>query len=263
VTETKPRTYEWAHGWIPLTLHAAILKAHGNHEAAERLLAEGRHRRAGGDFTTPLHEAQAAHHTRRVLRDLADDDLADAMGAEDVTDAELDALVGELDRRDRAARKAAAERARRARRREHRDRTRDADYDRRVDAGEDPEAAYAAAYGVTEERVRRDEAITSLRSSGYRGKGLDDLCRAAFRDHVEVSFLAAEAATNGYHLNRAGEAAGIDPRSLFTGPEARARKYASEDLLTYWQAHGRLTVDDFRAGVLGGHMRAKGAAAWH
>lgn len=255
MTATKEaRQYEWAHGWIPLTLHAAILKAHGNHEAAERLLAESR--RDG--FTTPLHEADRAHRAKRALRSVSDDDLAAAMGAEGITDTELGALVAELDRRDKADRKNAAARARRARRRNARDRAREADYDQRVDAGEDPESAYAAAYGITEERIRRDEAIDFLRSSGYTGKGLDELCRSAFREHATASYWAAEDATKGYFLNKAGTRAKIDPRDLFTGPEARARKYASRELLDYWQEHGRLTVDDFRAGILGGHMRHTG-----
>jgi len=34
-------------------------------------------------------------------------------------------------------------------------------------------------------------------------------------------------------LKRRGQDAGIYPRSLFTGPESRARKYASEELLAH------------------------------
>jgi len=265
VTATKqPPTYEWAHGWIPLTLHAAILKAHGNHAYAEKLLEQRDARRAAGgeQFSTPVHAAAAEHHVRRALRTLSDDQLADAMGAEDVTDAELDLLVREVDRRDRATRKAARDRARRARAREHRDAAREADYERRVDGGEDPEQAYAAAYGTTAERMRRDEAIAQLRFAGYRGRGFDELTRSAFQEHARLSWLAAEDATNGYLLNKAGRAAKIEPSSLFEGPESRARKYASRELLDFWQEHGRLTVDDFRAGLIGGHMRWKGTAAW-
>lgn len=254
--------YEWRHGWIPLTLHAAILKAHGNHDRAEQLLAEGRARRP--EFTTPLHQAAAAQQAHRQLRALSDDQLADAVGATD-DDARLDVLLAELDRRDKAAAKAAADRARRARRREHRDAARDAAYERRVAAGDDPEAAYAAAYGLTAERVRRDAAIGHLRSAGYRGKGLAELTRAAFADHVDIAHQAAEDECRGQLLTAEGlrlEAAGkLRPRDLFTGPEARARKYASPELLDFWQAHGRLTVEDYAGGILGGHMRHT-AGAW-
>jgi hypothetical protein len=37
-------------------------------------------------------------------------------------------------------------------------------------------------------------------------------------------------ATKGDRLNRRGREACIDERALFTGPESRARKYASEEL---------------------------------
>ena len=43
--------------------------------------------------------------------------------------------------------------------------------------------------------------------------------RAAIR---EVYYLNAEYETRGNMLNKAGRAAGIDPRSLFTGSGARA-----------------------------------------
>ena len=62
---------------------------------------------------------------------------------------------------------------------------------------------------------------------------------------VENEFIQAERATNGYMLNRKGLARGISPRSLFTGPEATARRYASDELLDYWQTHGRPTAAMF------------------
>ena len=48
---------------------------------------------------------------------------------------------------------------------------------------------------------------------------------------------AAEAATNGYLLNRAGQRRGIDERSLFAGPESRVLKYASAELIEWFQSH--------------------------
>jgi hypothetical protein len=42
-------------------------------------------------------------------------------------------------------------------------------------------------------------------------------------------------------LNRRGQAQDIDPRSLFTGPASRARKYASVELLEHWETHHRPT----------------------
>jgi hypothetical protein len=59
---------------------------------------------------------------------------------------------------------------------------------------------------------------------------------------VEHSFIQAENATNGYMVNRLGQARGISERSLFVGPESRARKYASPELLEHWQSHPRPTA---------------------
>lgn len=42
-------------------------------------------------------------------------------------------------------------------------------------------------------------------------------------------------------LNRRGREAGVDPRSLFTGPESRVRKYASDELLAHWEYNRRPT----------------------
>lgn len=58
--------------------------------------------------------------------------------------------------------------------------------------------------------------------------------------------MTAERATSGYMLNRNGMARGINPQSLFTGSEERARRYASEELLEHWQRHGRPTAAMFR-----------------
>lgn len=257
--------HQWRHGWVPLTLHAAILKAHGNHDRAEELLRAARKRRHRSaarrpDFVTPNPAYQAAHAERVRLRSMSDDQIATAMGAAD--DAQLAHLVAELERRDRTERKAAAARDRRGRRRQEHDDAKQAEAERLIAGGEDEAEAYRRAYGYTEDQERRQEAIAFLRSSGYRGRGLDQLIRAAHQDHAREEYARAEDEGRGEMLNKAGKRAGISSKSLFTGPESRARKYASEELMGYWEEHGRMTADDFRAGVLGGKMRHKGAASY-
>ena len=54
-------------------------------------------------------------------------------------------------------------------------------------------------------------------------------------------------------------AKGIDPRSLFSGPASRARKYASEELLRWWQSNPRMTLTEFRAMWLGRDSDRKAA----
>lgn len=70
-------------------------------------------------------------------------------------------------------------------------------------------------------------------------------CRAEYEGERLRRYWAAEEATRGALLNARGRAAGIDPESLFMGTWARARAYASEELLEHWETHPRLTYQDF------------------
>lgn len=294
--ETQPRDQvgkwraRWRHNWLPLNWPAALMKAHYHRRQAERLLEQAggyRHPLHGGQDELPpapeprpapraftgernrlLDRRAAAHEARRLrrekaalertsktdtaptLRDLSDDDLAGRMA--DADDRALRRIVRELDRRDREqARKAEVEH-----RRQRRDAERDRKYDAAVDAGMDPEHAYADIYGVSVEKQRRASAIAALRAAGHQGSNLRELSQSAFREHAELAYYAAESATAGHMLNTAGKRAKVNPRSLFTGPEDRARKYASDDLLKFWQDNGRLTVEDFVASAIGGRGRA-------
>jgi hypothetical protein len=97
------------------------------------------------------------------------------------------------------------------------------------------------AVRIVNEIERRDRAAErkERRQEARRARfAADSMEREAIR---EYSYVSAEAATRGHMLNRRGEALGVDPRSLFTGPAARARKYASPELLEHWQQHGRPT----------------------
>jgi hypothetical protein len=83
--------------------------------------------------------------------------------------------------------------------------------------------------GDRRRRVRRADAMA------------DDWYLAA-----HAQYLAAEAATSGYLLNRRGVSAGIEPWSLWSGPERRAMAYASHELREFWQSSARLTVTEYR-----------------
>ncbi|MBT2226268.1 phage minor head protein [Nonomuraea sp. NEAU-A123] len=65
--------------------------------------------------------------------------------------------------------------------------------------------------------------------------------KAAYADWVHMQFLAAEDATRGVLLSKAGLAAGVPERSLWSGNARTARAYASEELLRWWGDHPRLT----------------------
>ncbi|KUF19910.1 phage capsid protein [Streptomyces silvensis] len=69
--------------------------------------------------------------------------------------------------------------------------------------------------------------------------------RALYDEYVYRQYLAAEAATNGYLLNKKAKAAGHDPVSLFSGPARIAYARASDELKEWWAQHGRLTQAEF------------------
>ena len=70
--------------------------------------------------------------------------------------------------------------------------------------------------------------------------------------HVERQYLAAEDYCRGVLLNRAAERAGVDPRTLFSGPSHVAYARASEELREYWaHVEPRMTRAEFEAHVTG------------
>src|SRR6516165_3526490 len=81
------------------------------------------------------------------------------------------------------------------------------------------------------EAARRERSrLAALRIAGFRSEH-----EAA----VEAAYLEADRETRGNLLNRAGIAQGVSEQSLFTGSEARARRYASVELLNHWETHHR------------------------
>ncbi|WP_067469992.1 phage minor capsid protein [Actinomadura macra] len=185
-------------------------------------------------------------------RDLSDEDLEQRMMAALADDPdEFARLAAEMDRREAETRAAeerrAANREAAARRREQRDAELADRFNQLMDEGWLEEEAVAEVYGISIEQQHRDRAIADLRAQGYTGDRFEDLARQAYRDHVHEQYLAAEEATNGYMVNNEGRTRSIDPRDLFTGNEARARRWASDELKGWWDAHGRVTFDEFKA----------------
>jgi hypothetical protein len=62
---------------------------------------------------------------------------------------------------------------------------------------------------------------------------------------LENEWVAAEGEVRGELLNRAGQARGIDPRNLFTGDIRVVYRYASDELLDYWQVNQRITWTEY------------------
>lgn len=125
----------------------------------------------------------------------------------------------------------------------------------------DDDQSLADSSGITVETLRRQRAMGALRDAGYRGRSLDALARAAYRDHVRAAYLAAEKACRGQVLTPEARSKGIDPASLFTGPAQRASRWASDELKEWWDAHGRVTFDEFVGRMLSGRV-AVNRAGW-
>lgn len=128
---------------------------------------------------------------------------------------------------------------------------------RRVDellaGGASYDEAYREAYGRAGDELDDD-------SSRRKGETREAMRRREYAELTALRLLEAEDACRGYLLTKEGAAAGIDPVSLFSGPEARARKYASEELLRWWESNPRSTYAEYRAdrvGDAGGATRAR------
>jgi hypothetical protein len=94
----------------------------------------------------------------------------------------------------------------------------------------------AAWYQILFEMERRDKQTASRAAARERHEAAVLGRRFKRAEAVEHAYVSAENATRGHMVNKAGRANDIDPRSLFTGPESRARRYASEELLAHWEA---------------------------
>lgn len=78
--------------------------------------------------------------------------------------------------------------------------------------------------------------------------------QATMRDEFELYrhalYERAADECRGVLLNARGRAQGIDPYSLFVGPAVRVAAYGSEELVEWFKANGRVTVDEFEANWL-------------
>lgn len=195
-------------------------------------------------------------------RDLSDKELDAALRAAREPGADPHArepLEAEIERR-RPAREAreARERERREQReqraRDRREREAEEKADRMaelLDAGVPEEEAVEQVYGIAIATQRRRRAIDDLREQGYSGRSFEELARASYRDLVYRQWLAAENATRGQLVTRQGQARGIDPIKLFSGSEATARRWASDELKAWWDTHGRTTFAEWKEQLVG------------
>jgi hypothetical protein len=125
--------------------------------------------------------------------------------------------------------------------------------DHQVDAllarGYDFVDAYAEVYGKNVDRLRSEERSSTV--DKVAGETVDGALRRGYDQLVHEQWLRAETDTRGHLLTKQAQTAGVQAVDLFSGPTARARKWASEDLQRWWADNGRLTFTQYRAQVLG------------
>jgi hypothetical protein len=94
---------------------------------------------------------------------------------------------------------------------------------------------------IAEAQRREDRQASRERAADKRRRANSD-----YTDEVYRQWLAAENGIQGsVMLNKAGQKAGISERSLFSGPQSRVNKYASDELKEWFDQHPRMTRQEW------------------
>lgn len=126
-----------------------------------------------------------------------------------------------------------------------------------VAKGEEWIDAYAQVHQLDAEKLRRQETDRLVKANAMGAATLAAAYKAHYDEMVFSAHEAAESGTNGHMLNDEGKAlmlAGkLSTIELFSGPSAKAYKYASEDLKRWWGAHPppRMTFQQWKQTVQG------------
>lgn len=116
------------------------------------------------------------------------------------------------------------------------------------------ERAWSAA-----EQAEDASPLTNPARRPVRRLSPEQACREEYDVFIRDSYVLAENDCRGVMLNRDGVASGIDPGSLFCGPASRVRKYASEELRTWFDRRGRITFGEWKYNWFGRESDRKAA----
>ncbi|MEV0260393.1 phage minor capsid protein [Streptomyces sp. NPDC050617] len=87
-----------------------------------------------------------------------------------------------------------------------------------------------ASMSATERWIAEREHAAASQRTAYTHEQV----REMYHEHIYAQWLQAETELRGHLLTREAEAAGVDPRTLLTGPLHVAYARASEDLKRWW-----------------------------
>jgi hypothetical protein len=181
-----------------------------------------------------------------------DDLVADLNASAEAEDFDLmERIVIEVEKREA---KQAKDRAKRAAAREAKEARQMADYEAALSRGLSDEDAVEEAFGIPVERQRAKNAIAFLRMQGNKGRNLEELVADAHADWVESAWRKAEddPMVNGRFFKREVMIDDQDPfdaRQLWSVSEDKLHKYASEDLMRWFDVNGRLTKAQLQAAL--------------
>lgn len=80
----------------------------------------------------------------------------------------------------------------------------------------------------------------------------------AYDNHIHAAYNKALEETGGVLVNNEGRSQHIDGLDLFTGPVARAHRYASWELVEHWEVTPRLTLRAFEEQWVSGEVEYVG-----
>lgn len=100
------------------------------------------------------------------------------------------------------------------------------------------------------------DEFKSISGSPARGLSIDDQVREDYQAYVMTQYSKAMDDINGNFFKPefrgpGRRPAGIDEIVLFEGSSTTALKYASEELVAWWEQNGRHSLGSFRYGILG------------
>jgi hypothetical protein len=122
--------------------------------------------------------------------------------------------------------------------------------------------AWAEVHGRDVADLEREERLQLVDAERRPGERREQTIGRMYAEHVYLASMQAEEDTNGHLLSPAGRAENarrarqgkplITAASLWSGPAARARKYASDELKEWWETHGgRRNLTEYRAQFTG------------
>lgn len=175
-------------------------------------------------------------------RGLSDEDLITQMAAlnnDPHAQEEILQTLEWMDRRDRVDQERADREEQQAQEASWHDDRHDDDYTGGLD---EPEPAPP----TDREAFAAQVAVSPGRRLSKREQVREDYERYLFNQYLD-----AEDDCRGHMLTREGQAKGIDPASLFLANRAIANRYASDELKSWWNRNGHMSLAEYRYNVLG------------